>query len=163
MGGRSPRAALLPSAARRLRFAHAAVEPVRQAPLKGRNQQAAAWRRDPSRRADASSRRGGAPWLNNATRNGTCGSWQPRRPAHVFGEEAQMNKRFARRTARRVFATATWASLGERAPWQEEGVDVHVLRRDRLAPSRVPLRYGGAPQRTQEGPPSRGLALGASP
>jgi len=40
-----------------------ALAPLTEAPLKGWNQQAAAWRWDPSRRADALSRRGGAPWL----------------------------------------------------------------------------------------------------
>ena len=40
----------------------------------------------------------------------------------IFGEEAQMNKRLARRTARHAFATATWASLvsgrhGKKKAW----------------------------------------------
>src|SRR5438445_11796403 len=61
-----------------------ALASLTEASLKGRNQQAAAWRRDPSRRADASSRRGGAPWLNNATRNGTCGNLHPRRPVRLL-------------------------------------------------------------------------------
>src|SRR5207237_10749406 len=40
-----------------------------------------------------------------------------------------------------------------RAPWQEEGLRVHLLRCDRLASSRVSLRHRSAPPWSEDGPP----------
>ena len=119
------------------------------------NQQAAAWRRKPSRRVDAPSRRGGAPWLNDATRNGTCGGWQPHRPADLSrggsGEDA--HERPDPHRTQHAPQPALALALGRRVPGQEEGVEVHVLRSHRVAPARLPLRRAGASPAAQACPP----------